>query len=312
MARTVAITLPSNRTNSLLADIEKGIDGIISIKAEKGISLKPKGDVLTVEVTNKRLPELMKLLARKGIGSGEDSSISSSQPLSVISKSSDSQIISDTNESSWEEIEQTLVRENPATLNALAVMFVAGAIAAIGIATNALHIVIGAMIIAPAFQPILRVPLGIITQSHPWKAGLIVFIKSYAALVAGAFTAALLISLFQRYTPYGSAATYLEGYELVRYWSSITVPSVLSSALAAVAGTLLVMTNRSVLTAGVLVALALVPSFVLVGVGLANLRPELIGVSALRGFIDVSLVTVIALVIMKWKRSKVYRRQRLP
>ncbi len=69
-------------------------------------------------------------------------------------------------------------------------MAVAGAIAAAGIATNALHLVIGAMVIAPGFEPLLKISLGIAAAGTGWKRGARQTGAAYGVLVVGALVAA--------------------------------------------------------------------------------------------------------------------------
>jgi hypothetical protein len=47
-------------------------------------------------------------------------------------------------------------------VNYLSLMALAGAIAAAGLWTGMLHIIVGAMVIAPAFEPLMRIPFGLI------------------------------------------------------------------------------------------------------------------------------------------------------
>lgn len=58
----------------------------------------------------------------------------------------------------WEELELSIGEDSTMTLDRTIVMFSAG----IGLLTGALHVVIGAMVIAPGFQPFARFVLGVI------------------------------------------------------------------------------------------------------------------------------------------------------
>lgn len=311
MPRTVEVTLPSEASDALLEDIQGQAEGIISLQINRQASMKPKGDVVTIGVSNDQLAPLMLMLKKHGIGKTSRTSVSTSRPISVISKSSHQQIITDSNESTWEEMDQTIAKESNVNINVLLLMFLAGGIAAYGIATNALHLVIGAMVIAPAFEPVFRISLGIISRSTSWRNGLNDALKAYAALIAGAAVAALLNPQLSE-KAFGGTSSYLSSFVLLDYWSQVTASSVVVSALAAVAGALLIVTNRSVLTSGVMIALALVPATALVGVGLVQLDFELMGAAALRAVIDVVLVLLVGLIVLGWKRSRTQRRSMLP
>jgi uncharacterized membrane protein len=69
-------------------------------------------------------------------------------------------------------------------------MTVAGAVAAAGMWSDALHLVIGAMVIAPAFEPLIRVPFGLIAGPGALaKRALPAIIWGYLALAAGGLIA---------------------------------------------------------------------------------------------------------------------------
>lgn len=100
----------------------------------------------------------------------------------------------------------------------------------------------------------------------------------------------VLVALLVGTTPLsgGGADTYLSSDVLVSYWTTITWTSVLVGS----AGGLLLVTNRRVLTTGVVIALALVPSLALAVLELGAGEPALAGSALLRWLLDVVLVLV--------------------
>lgn len=178
MPRIVEVTLPAQQTDSFISRTEK-IEQIIGIRVEKGISVHPPGDVVTIAITNRSLPLLMQLLDELGINENPGASVTTSRPESIISKPSAIPITRDSGESSWEEMENLLNRESGMTRNSMVTMAIAGIIAAIGITTNALHLVIAAMVIAPGFEPISRIALGLVSGSRAWQRGLTDTLKGY-------------------------------------------------------------------------------------------------------------------------------------
>lgn len=305
MPRIVQFTVPAHDTDAFVEHIQQ-IE-IISLRIQRGISIQPPGDVVTIEAVNRVLPEIMRLCARHGIGSREGTSIVTSEPKSVVSAPHARPITHDLSESPWEEIESELAKESNATANALVVMAAAGAIAVLGIATDALHLVVGAMIIAPGFEPISRVAHGFASRSRTWRHGLLDTGRAYAALLAGAAAASLILQGLDR-NPLSGSASYLPQSALLSYWLTISIPSLLVAAVAGVAGALLIATNRSVLTAGVMVALSLVPSAAMVGMGLAGGNMAVAGTAFLRWTIEVGLVFSLSLVVFVWKYARVHRR----
>jgi uncharacterized membrane protein len=225
----------------------------------------------------------------------------------VISASAAEAISRDTTEISWEEMEYSLARESNMRPNALVTMAAAGVFAVVGIDTGALHLVLAAMLIAPGFEPIVRVALGVIARSPVWKRGLKDFASGYAALLGGAALASLALVAMGRPLPAAETA-YLRAGDLAQYWSSISGPTVLVSAVAGFAGAVLVSNNRSILTAGVMIALSLVPTIAMAGMGVVagdlRLVVQSLGVWAA----DVAIVFLMSLLAFAWKRHTVQHR----
>jgi hypothetical protein len=309
MPRTVQITVPSTQTESLVAQVSR-LDELVSLKVQRNISVHPPGDVVTVQTTNRALHPLMRLLVEQGIGTKATSSISTSAPSSLISSSHVHAVTHDVSESSWEEMETVLVKESNMSLNSLLVVGFVGVIATMALASNSLHLMIGAMVIMPGFEPLTRVALGLVARSSAWKRGLIHTAKGYAALIASAAATTLLLSSLG-VDPRVGGPSYLPAGSLVSYWSTITPLSLLVATAASTAGVLLVLANRSVLTAGVMIALALVPSATLVGVGLAMGDIALAGRGLVLWLIDVGFVTACSALVLLWKRLGNQKRKML-
>jgi uncharacterized membrane protein len=263
--------------------------------------------VVTLAVTESGLHGAMRILD-EWLGR-DDVALRSSEPGSVIRRSFTETILRGENHATWEEMELTIARESTMTINAMLVMAVAGALSAIGIAQNAVHLVIGAMVIAPGFLPITRTMIGVLAHDAAWRHGLIDFAKGYLSLIFGAGAMALVLRA-AGIAPLGDDPTYLASGTLTQYWTTISFPSVTSSAVAAFAGILLVVTNRAILTSGVMIALALVPTASLIAIG-AVAGDALVVIDALvRWLIDVALVAVAALAVLSWKRAKIYHGRR--
>lgn len=307
MPRIVEITVPPQLTTNLAQRISK-LGQVISIRIEKGISVQPPGDLVTIEIADRTLPRLFDVLEEMGVNGSPSASVTTSRPESIVSKTAAQTIVRDSSEATWEELENLLNRESGATLNSLVVMVLAGMIAAIGILTNTLHVVIGAMVIAPGFEPISRISLGLISRSLAWKRGLVDTVKGYLALAAGASVATLVIQQLSSF-PSDSTSTYLPQDSLFDYWTTISAPSLFVSLAAGMAGGILVITMRSVLTAGVMVALALVPATALVGIGIVFTDMALAGKGFARLAIEIGLVLGTSLLVFSWKRYRIEKRR---
>jgi uncharacterized membrane protein len=310
MPRKVEITVPPRRREEIVARIS-AIPGVAGIRVQEGISRKPPGDVIAVELTNRALPELARTLAAAGVGLEDGASFSTSESISLVSASTARDVVTDTSEATWEEMEVVIAKNSNITPSAAAVMAIAGVLATIGIATNALHIVIGAMLIAPGFQPIVRIALGAVAGSDAWKRGVANTLKGYLALAAGAAATAVFLLALGR-SPLGTdEPSYLAAGGLVSYWTTLTVPSLLVTFVGGAAGAVLIATNRAVLTAGVMVALALVPSATIAAAGLVAGEPGMAAAGAMRWIVEVLLVLFSAVLVMAVLRARVHRRPSL-
>lgn len=309
MPRRVEISVEAGLTEPLVERIS-GLDGLIGLRVQPGISRKPAGDVVTVEVTNRGLPALMRLLAEAGVGSTPAGSFSTSMPSSVVSSTSAEEIATDVSESPWEEIEGVIATNSNMSTNAMGVMAIAGVLATVGIATNALHVVLAAMLIAPGFQPIVRIALGMVAKGDAWRRGLKHTAQGYLALAGGAAAAALFLRAIGT-SPLGSEASYLPAGVLISYWTTLTLPALLVTAVGGIAGALLVAADRAVLTAGVMVALALVPGAAIAALAAVSGEFTLAGKGALRWGIEAAVVLLASLAVLGWKQRSVHRRSTL-
>jgi hypothetical protein len=306
MQKRVEITVPPEQTDDLLAELAE-IDEVIGVDVQRGTSLRPAGDVITVVVGNRSLHDLVRLLDRRAVGGTSSSTYTTSELTGVVSPSVAGTMGTESSDLTWEEMESVIGKQANMTANAVVVMVISGAVATLGIATNAVHLVIGAMAIAPGFAPLQRIARGIVARSGAWRRGLAHSAVGYAALILGAAIAALLLRVLET-DPLGGGSGYLEPGSLVSYWTSVTVPGLLTSLAAAVAGAILIASDRSVLTAGVMIALALVPTAALIGVGLVSASPEVIRGAALRWTLEVAMVFGAGLLVFLWKRNRLQRR----
>lgn len=309
MPRKVEITLPSQQTDELIPEL-KQLKGMIGLHLNRNASIHPPGDVMTVEITNRGVNRLLRLLDQHGVGRGPSSSITTSEPFSLISASAAEDIEQDTNDVPWEEMKTLIANDANMNANVMIAMFIAGVFAAIGIATNALHIVIGGMIIAPGFEPIVQISLGAVARNRVWRSGLINTAKGYAAVIAGAAIAGLVLQALGIPLLAGKSS-YLPAGVLFSYWTSITPSSIIVSALAGIAGAILIASRREILTSGVMIALALVPAATVASLGLITGRLDIVGKGLLRWAIEVGLVIASSALVFIWKRRYMQGRKML-
>lgn len=132
-------------------------------------------------------------------------------------------------------------------------------------------------------------------------------LKGYSVLIAGGFFGSLLFALFGKDVLPGSSS-YLSAGALVEYWTTISAGSLLVSVFASLAGGIIILTNKSLLTAGVMVALALIPSATLIGMGIYQGNLGLIGTALFRLLLEMAIVTIFTGAIFLWKRQTTHSR----
>lgn len=285
--RTIELTVPADRTDAVLAELRR-VEAA-SLQLQRGGSLHPPGDVVTMHVTNSKLGVIMRIADEFGLGDDEGVALSTSVPLSVVTPAFQ-RLTRETGATTWEELELSMSEDSTMTRDRALVMLLAGLIAGVGIIADQLHTVIGAMIIAPGFQPFARVVLGLIARSGAWRGGLLDVARAYGALLLGATLAALLGVAFGADALDAGGGGYLEDAVLVEFWTTVSWTGVAVGLAGALCGGILVSLNRTVLTAGVMVALALVPTAALVPMALIAGDPGLAGDAALRFGLEVLLV----------------------
>jgi uncharacterized membrane protein len=307
MARVLSITSPTAKTDAILEDLKNQKD-LLQLQVFREVSLSPPGDVIQLAVPNSSMSKIMRILDGHDLGKERGISLISSEPDSLIPTQSTRSIARDINEGSWEEMEMTISNDSNTSINTLFILFISGALACIGIATNSLHIVIGGMLIAPGFMPITRVALGICARHKAWYYGSIDFFKGYLVLILGAAATTALLPVLDVDPLPGSATYYVPEQKLVTYWTTVTGSSLLASAVASIAGALLVATKKSVFTSGVMIGLALVPTAALIGMGAVTGDFTIVEKALIRFIMDVGLVFIFSLLVFLWARFYYHKR----
>lgn len=190
--------MPAEKAGGPLERV-KGLDGVIGLALQRGISLDPPGDVIIIRATNDGARAV--LAALDALGGHRWGAILTSEPRSLIARPYQNGIDRESNETIWEEMAFLLRRETNLSANYLALMALSGSVAAVGLWTDTLHIVVGAMVIAPGFEPLLRIPFGLIGGPRALAShGLRSTVAGYLLLALGAALGAVLVPV----TPTGA------------------------------------------------------------------------------------------------------------
>ncbi len=239
MHRTVEITTATHDTELLLRELEP-LKEVTGLSVSHGASIKTKGDVITVHVLNRGADEVLKRAREHG---GERVSIVTAELTSIIDKQHEEAVDRDVDEAVWEEMETGLRHQGRVTANFIALMALGGAIAAIGLvsepAPQAIAFV-AASIIAPGFEPLAKIPLGIVLGrwNIVWR-GLVSSVVGYAVLVLAAA-----LTMFVLLATHSVEVSELVGNPEVKNLASPKLKEMIVSGAAAVAGMVMIAAYR--------------------------------------------------------------------
>lgn len=301
MPRTIEIAVPAAERDRLLARLQycRGVAGLVVLP---GASVRPAGDLVRLQVTNDGAQEVLKVLGKWD--APPQSWVSVVEPTALVVPAREGGIFGEGNEAAWEEMGALLRSNTNLTTNYLFLMALAGGIAAAGLLTDTLHIVVGAMLLTPGFEPMVRIVFGLLgMQSASARAGIKSTVGGYTALAAGAAAITLLFDASGLGQPEDVAQLFW-----VSYWSSNTWTALIVALLAGVAGGVVVSTRQALFATGAMVALAVVPSAALFGIGLASGDLGLASSAAGRWAVEFGCVVLGSGAVLGLKRHLLHRR----
>ncbi|WP_410217131.1 DUF389 domain-containing protein [Paracoccus sp. (in: a-proteobacteria)] len=289
---------------ALLLEHVQEQEGVARILLQRGVAQRPEGDVVTIEAANQASEDILNILSDLGLL--HSGAVSISEPNATVCADAAGTINEEGNDAIWEEIGAMMRQDTNPSFNFLALMALSGAVAVFGIVSDTIHVVVGAMLIAPGFEPLLRIVFGLGGDRHSARSGVWSTVLGYAALAGAAAIATPVALSFADVSQAELAQRYW-----ANYWSSIKPDGVATSALAGVAGGIIVSSRLKVLATGVMVALALIPSMALVGMGLATGNGTLLLGAAGRWAVEAGCVIFGGGAVILAKRRR-HRRKQLP
>ncbi len=216
----------------------------------------------------------------------------------------------DADEMLWEEMEAGLRNHGRVSANYVMLMSLGGIIAAAALPLETTSQPIGfvaASIIAPAFEPVAKVAQGLVLRQ--WAIvgrALLSIAVGYSVLFLAALATALVL-FHLRPTEVG---TFLEQ-PVLGPLSRFHIAPMLSSAAAAVAGILMVVSLRDFYVVGPLMALVMIPGVALTAARLAVGETALALGALGRVGVDLALVIGLGAAVFAWKQRRVHRRSPL-
>lgn len=306
MHRTIQISLSSSATDQLLKELN-ALDGVIGLAVFSGASMKPEGDIVSVQVLNHTTDEVMRSVQRAH-ENGAQVSVSTAEIASLSDPQHADDVEYDVDEASWEEMETGLRHQARITANYLALMFLGGAVAAIGLVETpvpqAVAFIASAMI-APGFEPLAKMPLGLVLwRPHLLSRGLISALYGYIALIVGS---ALMFGIL-RLANISSPHLLSRNPEVVSLGHP-DLPSITFSIIGGTAGMIMVAAYRRSVIAGPLLLLSIVPAAALIGAGVASASWPLMKQGFERFFIDVLIIWITGTIVVGLKQWLVHKRR---
>jgi len=304
MHRTLEITVAPTATDQLLQELV-GLDEVIGVAVSRGASHKPVGDVITVHALNRDTDEVLKCV-RLAEADGPISVVTA-EVASIIDPAKQERIDNDVDEAIWEEMETGLRHQGRVTVNFLTLMALGGAIATVGLLSEPVPQVtafIAASIIAPGFEPLVKIPLGLVLRrGNVVQRGLVSAGLGYLVLIGAATLVFLLLRVSGAVTV--TQLTHNPEVERLAHPSSLDL---LVSACGVVAGLTMIAAYRRSVIAGALIATVLIPAAALVGAAIAAGEGGLIVSGLKRLAIDAAFLLVLGSGVFFIKQSTVHHR----
>lgn len=307
MHRTLQITVPPDAGEALARELETQ-ENVVGLSLSPGASIKPRGDMLTVQVLNRGIDDVLRTVAR--VKETGPVSVVTSETAAIIAPDEAERVSGDVDEAVWEEMVASLRHQGRIGTNYLLLMATGGALSAVGLVsepTPQAIIFVAAACITPGFEPLAKIALGLVLrQGRAIRHGLWATLVGYALLIA---TAALTFTLL-RALGATSAAAFIQNPEV----QNIAHPSakeVTVSVCGAFAGAVIVSAYRRSVIVGALIALVTIPAGAMIGVGWAAGHADFAAAGFTRLCLDFALIVGIGVLVFGLKQVLLHRRRPL-
>ena len=304
MQRTIQITVAPAAATPLLEEL-RSIGGVVGLSHQPGASLIPPGDVITVHAINRATDAVMKAAQEARIHG--PLSVVTAEIASVSDAEHQAAIDDDVDEAMWEELETGLRHQGRITTNFLLLMALGGVIAAAGaVAESSVSSLayVASAIIAPGFEPVAKIPLGIVLRRREvLVSGLTSTLAGYAVLMIAAALTYLTLAAFHVV----DATTFLEG-DALHHVREPGAMLLTIGAAGAVAGVVIESAYRRSVIAGALVALSIIEAASAAGIAGVLGRWEIMGEALSRLAIDGLFILAAGVLVFGGKQLFVHRR----
>lgn len=283
-----------------------GRSSVINVVHLPGAARKPSGDVILCDIAREDasviIDELRALgLDRQGTISIEtvDTAISSAARAAEEAAAG-----SPVDAVVWEEVESRTSESAELSVSFLAFMVLATMIAGVGIVTDSLILIIGAMVVGPEFGPLAGVCVAVVRRELPLALrSLVAIAVGFPVAIASTSAGTLLLRAFDR------GPDELGEHPATLFISRPDLFSPIVALLAGVAGMLSLSTAKSGALIGVLISVTTIPAAANVGVAMAYGDWNEVGGAAAQLGVNLTCIVLAGCATLAFQRL-LYRRRR--
>ena len=171
------------------------LDEVVGVSVVRGASVKPPGDIVTVNTLNRGADAVLRIA--KAANEYGPVSVVTAEVASIIDSEAQMVVQRDFDEAIWEEMVAGLRHQGRVTANYVVLMALGGVSAAVGLVSEPVPQVtafVAASIIAPAFEPSAKIPLGLtLRRWQVFRGGLVSVAIGYTVLILAAALTFLLL-----------------------------------------------------------------------------------------------------------------------
>lgn len=230
-----------------------------------GVATKPVGDLVSCDVAKEDATTLLQEL--RGLGLEERGSIAAEIVDASISRvARDAEVAAagfPADAVVWEEVEGRVFESSTISISFLVLMTIATMIAAVGLITDSIVLIIGAMVVGPEYGPLAGICVALV-EGRPRLA-----MRSLQAVAVGfplGIAAAALLTVVLRLTGIAPDVLLPNEHELTLFVSDPNWYTVIVAVLAGIVGMLALVGAKSGVLVGVLISVTTIPAAANVGV----------------------------------------------
>lgn len=300
--RIVAPSALASRVLKYLLELETAIN-VVHLR---DVAAKPSGDLVTCDVPREDGSVVLRALSDMGCGTDGTMTVDPiGVSLSVAAHEAERRAVGAAAEAViWEEVEAHTTESADLSFSYLLFMVLAALIAAVGIVTDSVVLIVGAMVVSPEFGPLAGLCVALL-QRRPALAG-----RSALAIVAG-FAAAIGAALLFTFvlvqtgmTPPGFGAAHPQ----TMFISRPDVYSAIIAATAGVAGMYSLTTAKPAALIGVFISITTLPAAANLGVAVATSNSAEARGAALQLAINLATIVVAGTGTLALQRLAFVRR----